>query len=130
MNMKVLSTALLAACVFSVWMFVGPASAEEYLEAKDIWTEFQQDQAGAEARYSKGRILVTGIVVETGMSRYATPNVRLSDEPGGQVYVICVLPRADFPKLSSFSKGRRATLSGEYRHNRSGPVVIKECRSE
>jgi hypothetical protein len=107
----------------------GAAVAGEALEARALWQAFQADQRGAADTYFTRQVTVSGVVVETGMSIYATPNVKLSDAQGGDVYVICVLPRADAFKLSDFTIGERASLVGTVRHNNKGAVVIKECRA-
>ena len=59
-------------------------------------------------------LTVTGIVVKTGISIYATPYVSLSDKAGGKVYATCVLPRTDALKLRDFKKGEKATMRGNY----------------
>lgn len=128
--MRIQATVVAAFAFFLALGVRALPAADAPVEAAVLWREFKDDQDKAEARYAKGRVRVTGVVAETGMSRYATPNVRLSDKEGGTVYVICVLPRADVFKLSSFTVGGRATLSGEYRHHYNGPIVIKECRQE
>jgi hypothetical protein len=104
------------------------AAAGEAIEARVLWQAFQDDQRGAADKYFTRQVTVSGVVVETGMSIYATPTVRLSDVQGGAAYVICVLPRADALKLSNFKVGERASLIGTVRHNNNGLVVIKECR--
>ncbi len=96
--------------------------------AKAFWQEFENDREKAEAAYIGKTLTFTGVVVETGMSVYMTPNVKLSDAPGGPVYLICVLPRADAGKLTTFTKGERVSMTGRvYRSKAGGGVVLKEC---
>ncbi len=72
-------------------------------------------------------LTVNGVVVETGISIWATPYVSLSDKKDGTVYVTCVLPRADTLKLKDFKKGEKVTMQGNYYdfHNK---VIIKKCK--
>ena len=125
------SKARLLPCLLTLVMVLmaGAAVAGEAVEARELWQEFKDDQQGAAARYFTRQVTVSGVVIEAGMSIYATPAIRLSDVQGGDVYVICVLPRVDAFKLSNFKTGERATLTGTVRHNNKGTIVIKECRA-
>ena len=129
--MKRLSKVGLPACLLAlaVMLTAGAAVAGEAMEVKALWQEFRNNQQAAANKYFTRTVTVSGVVVEAAMSIYATPAIRLSDVKAGEVYVICVLPRADMRKLSDFKPGERATLIGTVRHNNSGPIVIKECRS-
>ena len=72
---------------------------------------------------------INGVVVNTGISIYLTPNVMLSDKSDGSIYVICVLPRSDTGTLSGFKKGEQVSMTGRvYSSKIEGGVVIKECR--
>jgi len=128
--MKKLSKARLLACllVLTVTLAAGTAMAGEAVEVKALWQEFQDNQQAAADKYFTREATVSGVVVEAAMSIYATPAIRLSDVKDGEIYVICVLPRADMLKLSDFKPGERATLIGTVRHNNKGTVVIKGCR--
>ena len=118
----------LLAASMGVLMAAGTAMAEEPLEARALWQAFQDNQQAAADKYFTREVTVSGIVVEAGMSIYATPAIRLSDVKGGKIYVICVLPRMDMPKLSKFKPGERVTMTGTVRHNNNGVIVIKGCR--
>ena len=99
------------------------------MTAKDFWQEFQDDRHNAEAKYIGQTLNYTGVVVDTGISIYLTPNVMLSDSPGGRTYLVCVPPRADVNKLSEFKKGEQITMTGRvYRSKAGGGVVIKESK--
>ena len=99
------------------------------IAARDFWQEFEDDRPQAETKYIGQTLNYTGVVVDTGISIYLTPNVMLSDSPDGRTYLICVLPRADVNKLSQFKKGEQVTLTGRvYRSKAGGGVVIKECK--
>ena len=103
----------------------GPAT----FKARDLWQAFRTDQGRAEQELVGKTVHITGVVAETGMSVYLTPNVRLSDTADGPVYVTCVLPRADTGLLSGFNKGERVTMSGRvYRFSSSGYVVVKQSQ--
>jgi hypothetical protein len=129
--MKRLGKAGLPACLLAlaVTLTAGVVMAGEAIEVKDLWQEFQHNQQAAADKYFTREAAVSGVVIEAAMSIYATPAIRLSDVKGGEIYVVCVLPRADMLKLSDFKPGERATLIGTVRHNNTGPVVIKGCRA-
>ena len=121
--------ALMAALILS---FAGTAFSQEpslSFSAKDFWQKFEDDREKVKEEYIGKTVNVTGVVVETGMSIYLTPNVKLSDTPGGPAYLICVLPRADTGKLAEYNNGDHVTMTGRvYSSNPGKAVVIKECR--
>ena len=118
---------LLAPCLPAV--AAENSGAPEVFEARRLWLAFQDNRTGAEARLLETTVTVSGIVVDTGMSIYLTPNVKLSDAPGSGAYIVCVLPRSDTGLLSGFAKGDRVTMSGKvYRANPDGgSIVLKQC---
>ncbi|MCL2485783.1 MAG: hypothetical protein FWF00_03550 [Endomicrobia bacterium] len=71
-------------------------------------------------------VTVTGYVIDTGISKYLTPYVALSDKKGGEQYAVCVLPRADSLKLKDFAKDEKVTMEGHFYAFRD-KVVIKKC---
>ncbi|MCL2799518.1 MAG: hypothetical protein FWD54_04525 [Endomicrobia bacterium] len=73
-------------------------------------------------------VTVTGYVLETGISKYLTPYVSLSNEKGGRQYAVCVLPRADSLKLKDFAKDEKVVIEGSFYAFREDKVVIKKCR--
>ena len=108
-----------------------PAKDEtERITARDLWKAFQDDETKATNAHMGKTMLISGVVTGTKTSIYMTPNVLLSDAKDGEVYAICVLPRADFGKLSSFKPGEVVTLRGRiYRAPTDGKgTIIKECR--
>ncbi|CAK7006739.1 MAG: hypothetical protein DELT_00269 [Desulfovibrio sp.] len=130
---KILMTVLVAALPLALTVaFAGAAFSHDVppiFAAKEFWQKFEDDRPKAEAEFIGKTMSYTGVVVETGMSIYMTPNVRLSDSPDGPVYLICVLPRADVGKLSEYKKGDQVTMTGRvYRSRADGGVVVKECR--
>ena len=108
---------------------VSDADEQIVIAAHDLRKAFADNQNAAEAQYTGKTVLVKGIVVSTGMSKYMTPNVTLSDHEGGTVHAICVLPRLDVGKLSDFKPAQSVTMSGRvYRLSERG-VVLKECKA-
>lgn len=97
--------------------------------AGELSRAFRDSREQAGEKYLGSTVLVSGIVRETGMSIYMTPNVMLSDTGEGPVYSICVLPRADTGRLGQYKKGQRVIMSGRvYRFiEDDGRVVMKEC---
>jgi len=114
-----------------ILIFNAKAASDTYeknniLDVYELWSEFQNNTNAD--NYVGKTITVKGYVISTGISIYATPNVRLSNEKNGQIYVICVLPRTDFHKLSSFEQEQHVIMSGRvYRLSQNG-VVLKECK--
>jgi hypothetical protein len=98
--------------------------AVKIYEAVDLYNDIKNENLSFEF---DDPVTVTGIVVETGISIYATPFISLSNEKDGTVYAICVLPRSDAFKLKEFSKGEKVTLQGNYYSFRDR-TVIKKCK--
>ena len=82
--------------------------------------------SAAKEQYLNKTVLIKGVVISTGMSRYMTPNVVLSDQ-GAEA--ICVLPYLDVAKLSGFNQGQTVTMSGRVHNMTEERTVIKECRA-
>ena len=110
---------------FDVTPADNPQNAPE-VDLKDFSLSFTSDSDKTYDRYVYTYITVKGIVTEAAVSRYATPAVSISDKENGEVYVVCVLPRADFPKLSSFKKGDEVKVTGMV-YGRKERLVIKQC---
>ena len=121
---------LLAVLILGCVLLAGPSvifGAEPIvITAHELHKTAADDSGAAEARYLNKTVLVTGIVVSKGISRYLTPNVVLSSSKGGPELIICVLPRLDAGKLSDFEPGQTVTFSGRV-HRLSTRVVMKEC---
>ena len=124
---------VLAVFVLGCTLLMGPstifASEPAVISAQDLHKAASDDPKAAEAQYLGKTVLVKGIVVSKGISRYLTPNVVLSSHDGGPELVICVLPRLDAGKLSDFEPGQSVTFSGRV-HRLSTRVILKECRSQ
>ncbi|MCL2029275.1 MAG: OB-fold putative lipoprotein [Deltaproteobacteria bacterium] len=97
------------------------------ITAHDLLKAFTDDPGAAEKLYLGKTVRIKGIVLSTGISRYMTPNVELSDRAGGTLQAVCVLPRLDADKLSGFTPGRSVTMSGRVYKHFSGRMVIKDC---
>lgn len=97
--------------------------------AGELSRAFRDHPEQTEEKYLGKTLLISGMVRETGMSIYMTPNVMLADTEEGEVFVICVLPRADTGRLGQYKKGQRVIMSGRvYRFIQDdGRVVMKEC---
>lgn len=73
-------------------------------------------------------VQVQGVVHSTGISRYMTPNVMLSDSDGGMVHVICVLPYLDVAKLVDFKAGQSVIMTGRVLKLTERGVLLKESK--
>ena len=121
---------ILALFIVGCILLIGPSTvfgAEPVvIAAYDIHKAASDDSKAADAQYLGKTILVKGIVVSKGISRYLTPTVTLSSREGGPELIICVLPRLDVGKLSNFEPGQSVTFSG--RVQRLGErIILKEC---
>ena len=124
-----LSALFLTEMVFFSAHATEPQVNSEVFEVQQFWQTFQDGPEKAEQAFLGKTINISGIVVDTGISIYLTPNVRLSDKSEGSAYVVCVLPRSDTDTLSSYKKGERVAMTGRvYSHRAGERVVIKECR--
>jgi len=96
------------------------------INAQDLHKAASDNSRAAEAQYLGKTVLVKGIVVSKGISRYLTPTVTLSAYEKGPELIICVLPRLDVGKLASFEPGQNVTFSGRV-YRMGERVIIKEC---
>lgn len=94
-----------------------------------LWDAFEKDPNEALRLYAGKDIIVEGYVVASGPSVYMTPKVELSDSENGQSYAACILPRSDFFRLPSFTKGKKVRLAGNCRGLTfdGTMVLLKEC---
>ena len=114
--------------VFPAGVSVIFSAEQEVITAYDLLKTFTDDQSAAEEQYLNKIVQIEGVVVSTGISRFMTPNVELSDTADGAVQAVCVLPRLDADKLSDFKPGQSVTMSGKVYKFYSGRMVIKECK--
>jgi len=94
-----------------------------------LWASFQNGSETFLQKYDGKQITVTAIVAETYISKYLTPVVGLVDKMGEEVKVICVLPRTDTPKLSSFKQNAKVKMTGNFYSAREDKIVIKQCQA-
>lgn len=118
-------------CIFMLLFFSATAgtsfSETSVLPATDVYSLYNNIKDEKYIPEFDDPLTVTGIVIETGISIYATPYVSLSNKNEGTVYATCVLPRADALKLKEFKKGNRVTLQGNY-YAFKDKAVIKKCK--
>ena len=130
--MRLRKIVLLACMVGLFHIFAGTALGQEPPKAfpvREFWQAFEKDRQNAEKDLVGQYFNFTGVVVDKGMSIYMTPNIMLSDVPGGSIYLICVLPRTDTGTLSEYKNGDRVTMTGRVHRSKSGGgVVIKDCK--
>jgi hypothetical protein len=94
-----------------------------------LWTAFKTD-ATAFRENIGNKVTISAIVADTHISVYLTPVVSLVDKSGDEVKVICVLPRLDAGKLSSFKSGEKVKMVGNLYAAREEKIVIKQCQAE
>jgi len=121
---------ILAVIILGYMMLMGPnavfSTEQIVISAAELHKARSDDLKAAEALYLGKTVLVKGIVVSKGISKYLTPNVVLSSHAGGPELIICVLPRLDAGKLSDFEPGQSVTFSGRVQ-SLTQRVVMKEC---
>lgn len=106
----------------TVFLFLFPlishavAYGQEIIPIQNIANLARTNSATAKEQYMGKTIQFTGVVVDTGMSRFLTPYVDLSDRVGGNKMARCVLPYGGITRgrgqLSDFSVGQTVTMSG------------------
>ena len=128
--MKKALTVIALACALQMGSPGAFGAEPPTVTAHDLLKAFTDDRSAAETQYLGNTVRIKGIVLATGISRYMTPNVELSDRAGGVVQAICVLPRQDAEKLSGFTPGQDVTMAGRVYKYYSGRMVIKECKAE
>ena len=125
--MKRLLVALALACIMLTGSPTAFGAEQKTVAAHDLLKAFIDNHNAAEEKYLGKTIRINGVVLATGISKYMTPNVELSDRKDGVTQVICVLPRLDVDKLSGFAPGQNVTMSGRVYKHSSGRMIVKEC---
>jgi len=118
---------LVLGCTLLIWPFIILSQEQIVVTAQELQKAIADDPKAAEAMYLNKTILIKGIVVSKGISRYLTPTVTISDSADGPEMAICVLPRLDAGKLSDFQPGQSVTFSGRVQAM-SRLVIMKECK--
>ena len=122
-NMNIPRSLLAAVCFLVPSVF-----ANETATPSSLWAEFQAEPDAFRQKYNGGKITISAIVADTHISIYLTPVVSLVDKSGDEVKVICVLPRTDTGKLSSFKQGAKVKMTGSFYAAREEKIVIKQCQ--
>jgi len=129
--MKRVLTILSLACVLLVLIAIASASNVEVISPYDLRKAAIDNLDAAKEQYMNKTVYIKGVVVSTGMSRYMTPNVVLSDQ-GEEA--ICVLPYIGIAywnrsaQLSDFEVGQTITMSGRVHGMTKERVVLKESK--
>lgn len=90
----------------SIVLFTSLAHAGQ--DAKTAWQTLQNQSANMQ------KVQISGVVVNTEISKYLTPVIYLSDSANGKRYIACVLPRTQSWSLDSYQKGQSLNVSGDY----------------
>ena len=125
--MKRIPAILILGCLLLAIPFAVSGTENEVMTLSDLKKAYADNPGAAEAKYLGKIVLVRGFVLSAAISRYLTPAVTLSGRVGGEAQAICVLPRLDVGKLSSFRAGQSVTISGKVYRLSADRVVIKEC---
>ena len=126
--MKRISLASLLVFTLLVACSTIAAASQEVISAADLFKAYQTNASVTKEKYLNKTIQINGVVVETYMSRYMTPNVDLSDRASGDVMAICVLSRLDMGKLSNYTPGQTATFSGRVHAFGENRIIIKDTK--
>ncbi|MDR2732719.1 MAG: OB-fold putative lipoprotein [Fibromonadaceae bacterium] len=117
--------------LFTAICFLVPlVFANETATPASLWAAFQAEPDAFRQKHEGGKITISAIVADTHISIYLTPVVSLVDKTGDAVKVICVLPRTDATKLSSFKAGTKVKMTGNFYAAREEKIVIKQCQAE
>ena len=132
MRMKRVLAAFAFGCVLLIGQIIAFGAEQDVLTPYDLRKAVSDDLKTARDQYLNKTVQIKGTVVSTGMSRYMTPNVVLSDR-GAEV--ICVLPYVGVAywnrsaQLSDFRQGQVVTMSGRVHAVSERAVVFKECKA-
>jgi hypothetical protein len=127
---KILSTFVFVCVLLAFASAV--SGTEAVISPHDLLKASSGDLNAAKEKYLNKTVLLKGVVVSTGMSRYMTPNVVITDQ-GAEA--ICVLPYVGIAywnrsaQLDDFEKGQTVTMSGRVHNMTKERVVLKECKA-
>jgi cytochrome c-type biogenesis protein CcmE len=122
---------IIAFAVLLAWISVAYSANMEVISPFDLRKASIDNLDAAKEQYLNKTVLIKGVVVSTGMSKYLTPNVMLTDQ-GAEA--ICVLPYHGIAywnrnaQLSDFKEGQTVTMSGRVHNMTKDRVVLKECK--
>ena len=128
--MKRVSAIFTLACVLMVWVSTASGEAVEAISPYELRQASKNNLDAAREQYLNRQLLIKGVVVSTGMSRYLTPTVVLADL-GEEV--ICVLPYVGISifdrkaQLSDYRQGQTVTMSGRVHAMSLERLVLKDC---
>ena len=129
--MKRFPTILSLACVLLAMIAITSAANVEVISPYDLRKASIDNLDAAKEKYMNKTVYIKGVIVSTGMSRYMTPNVVISDQ-GAEA--ICVLPYIGIAywnrsaQLSDFNVRQTVTMSGRVHGMTKDRVVLKECK--
>jgi len=130
--MKRVLTVFVFVCTLLVWLSAISGAEVAVITPYDLLKASSDNLDEAKEQYLNKTVLIKGVVVSTGMSKYLTPNVVLSDQ-GAEA--ICVLPYSGVAywnrsaQLSDFRQGQTVTMSGRVHNITRERVVLKECKA-
>jgi len=131
--MKRVLAIFILACVLMAWVSTASSEGAEVISPYELRKAAKDNLNAAREQYLNKQVLIKGIVVSTGMSKYLTPTVVLADR-GEEV--ICVLPYVDIPllnrkeQLSDYRQGQTVTMSGRVHAMSLERLVLKECAAK
>jgi len=128
-DMKRILTIFIFGCALLAVPFTVFAAQGEVITASDLRQTFDANPTVTREQFLGKTIQIKGVVVSTGISRYMTPYVELSERQGSPVLALCVLPRLDAGKLSSFTPGQTVTMSGRVQALSEKRILLKESTS-
>jgi hypothetical protein len=129
--MKRILTILAFVCVLLVWTSTAYGADVEVITPYSLHKACIDNLDVAREQYMNKTVLIKGVVVSIGMSKYMTPNVVLSDQ-GSEA--ICVLPYVGIAywnrsaQLADFKEGQTVIMSGRVHNMTRDRVVLKECK--
>ena len=133
---KMLCAVAVVVCLAGyAWSSATSGAAEEVFAPRDLPRAFTENPGGARAQYMGKTVLIKGIVVDKGMSRFLTPYVELSENGKGPAFARCVLPysgmayRNRSARLAGFEQGQAVTMSGRVHVMNENIVLLKDSEA-
>ncbi|MCL2283138.1 MAG: hypothetical protein FWC26_07460 [Fibromonadales bacterium] len=115
---------------FILFAAISIAFANEPTTPGALWKAFNADPSAFKEQNNGKKITILATIADTYMSIYMTPVVSLVDKAGEESKVICVLPRSDSGKLSTYKNGEKVKMTGSFYSAHDEKIVIKQCQGE
>jgi len=107
------------------------SKAPDYVvTAQQLFSEYEANEIGADAKYKDKVLLVTGVVTEIGKDIFDTPQIKMALDMFGMEGVQCSFADKEVPGLANIAKGDTLTVKGKGDGKTIFLVDLKGCTLE